>query len=180
MNSQITSPTTIQIRKVYRQRWYKAIVLIMSAAILVVLLWPFVLGEGMTYRWLLPMTLCLLFAGISLYAALYNRAIILDGGIEFYRFGYRILTTWDNIERIADAQMGRRRGEVLMLRQSALQVNKWLAWSTTIEQRLEREGQFIPLERTIPLFTLLSDWRNSELGQDIKRHAPRLFEEDKK
>ncbi len=148
----------------------------MSAAILVVLLWPFVLGEGMTYRWLLPMALCFVFAGISIYAALYNRVITSDYGIEFYRIGYRIRTTWDNTEHIAEAQIGNKRGEVLTLRQPALHRTKWLAWGTTDEQWLERDGQFIPLERTIPLFMLLSNWRKSELGQDIRRHAPHLFE----
>jgi len=74
-------------------------------------------------------------------------------------------------------RIGLKYFDVLMLREPAVQINKWFAWRVKDEEWMEHDGQFIPLAKAIPLFMFKRDWRTSEIGQDMQLYAPRLFTE---
>ena len=94
------------------------------------------------------------------------RLVTSPAGIEYYQIGYRISTSWENIERLGQVSYGRSEVFGLILRQPAFQRNKWLGWTTPA---VRQPNQGIPLE------PFLVRWRNSELENDLKRYLPHLF-----
>lgn len=109
-----------------------------------------------------------LFAVLMAYSAIQIRLIISPAGIEYYQVGYSVKTTWDNIARIGKIPTGRIMAEGLILSEPALFVSSWLARVKYIQTR----GKLIPLS------SFKRNWKASELGQNIKKYAPRLFVEE--
>ena len=122
---------------------------------------------GATIRIVLIVILLLGGAIFLIYSAQHIRLITSSNGVEYYQVGYSVCTTWDNIERIGKIRAGRVLAEGFILRESAICVNGWLARFNWFKQR----GRMIPLS----LFT--KEWRNTELGQDIREFAPNLLVE---
>jgi hypothetical protein len=112
--------------------------------------------------------------------AIYNQLTVTDEGLDFRRIGYRIRTTWGNIERMTYAQFGYAQGDILVLREPQVSVHKRLAVLWNEGRLLERNKEFAPLGKTIPLFLLDPKWRTGKLGQEVRCYAPHLFEEYEK
>jgi len=83
--------------------------------------------------------------------------------LEFYSPGLELSTTWDNLERIGRMAAKNTKYDSLLLRNPAKQ-------KTSILFRLFRKQP----EKEIPL-SMFSNWRTSEMGQEIKKFAPHLF-----
>lgn len=85
--------------------------------------------------------------------------------LEFYSPGVAISTSWDNLERVG---LTKRRftnvpNESLFLRNPPTQ--KITPFFKVFQKAPEKQ---------IPL-SMFSDWRTSELGEEIKQYAPHLF-----
>lgn len=158
-------------QKVYYLRWRKVRLFytgfLVLAALLLGLFVAFRLGKD-TEDQCLRIVLCLGICGWALMSyswAWHTRLVISPDGIEYCTPYHRIPTTWDNIKSIGRIPMFTSYGEGLFLRQPALQGNKWLNWNARLMQ----------LDRFIPLSPFAEQWRDSELGQDVRRYAPYLF-----
>lgn len=99
------------------------------------------------------------------YSSVQIRLIVSPEGIEYYQVGYSVCTTWNNLAKIGEIPAGRIMVEGLILHEQALFVDKWLAGVKYIQTR----------GKVIPLSLFQRDWRNSELGQEIKKYGPHLF-----
>lgn len=161
-------------RRVYGQRW-STTVIVVAVYVLLFMIKPLITGDVLTEDdLLLSLPYLVLIAGM-MYPMIYDRVIVSETGLQVFRVGSVYSTSWDNIESISKVQIGLKHGFVLLLRQPAMKANKWLAWRTDEASWMERQGHFMPLDRTIPLFLLIPNWVNGELGQDIRRYAPHLF-----
>ncbi|MFN8597244.1 MAG: hypothetical protein U0559_13825 [Anaerolineae bacterium] len=161
-------------RKVYRQGW-SITVIVVAVSVLLLMIKPLVTGDVLTTDDLLLSLPYLVLIAVMMYPMIYDRVIVSETGLQVFRVGSVYSTSWDNIESIVKVQIGLKHGFALVLRVPALKANKWLAWRTDEASWMERQGHFMPLDRTIPLFMLIPNWINSELGQDIRRYAPHLF-----
>jgi len=91
-----------------------------------------------------------------------------SSGLEYHTAGLTIQTPWHNIERLLDEHPSPR----LLLRQpSAVELRIWAMMLAPGRARHDP-----PADRLIPLFFFQFS-RHSELGQQIQRYAPRLFEQ---
>ena len=173
----VTNLFSSSTRKVYYKPG-RALAVAGAFVLLLLLLWKGIQeydALGWAYWFILAVDL--VSGALALYATLRDRVIISETGIEFYQLSYRHLTTWNNIERIERVQVGLKHFEVLRLREPAVQLNKLLTWRIKDETWMEHGGQFVLLEKAIPLFMFRPDWRTSEIGQDMQLYAPRLFTE---
>lgn len=133
-----------------------------------ILLFAFLFGvvlgklESCTLPFVIPLTLA---SAYFFRLAYHIRLEVSPEGIEYFQMGYRLKTTWDNIERIGMIPMGLLMAEGLILRESALQ-GKIFG-----RKNLERNR----LDRAIPLTLFQPWWREGDLGEEIKRYAPRLI-----
>ncbi len=107
--------------------------------------------------------------------SLYNRVVVTDEGLDFRQIGYRIYTTWGNIEQMAYAKFGFAEGDILVLCEPIVKVNRWAAFFDKDIRLLEQNKKFAPLGKAIPLFLLNPRWRTGEPGREIQRHVPHLF-----
>jgi hypothetical protein len=84
--------------------------------------------------------------------------------LEFYSPGLVLTTSWDNLERIGSmSTLLGAKYDSLVLRATATQ--KTAGWFKLLRKHPEHE---------IPM-SMFSNWRVSEIGQEIKRYAPHLF-----
>ena len=89
---------------------------------------------------------------------------ILDKGIRWYQAGFTYWIKWENIEKISKRTYRFSIQEGLVIKK----------WSVRFGKR--KIGNAIrPMTPFIPLSCYSEDWRTSELGQQIKEYAPRLF-----
>ena len=88
--------------------------------------------------------------------------IISSDGIEYQTLVYAIKVSWEQVEMIKGHFQ-------LMVRRTALVVNY------SNENVLWKKLPFSLPSRFIPLSCFANNWRESELGQQIKQYAPHLF-----
>jgi hypothetical protein len=167
MNMGTDTTRSLASDRVYRQQWTATPVFIAISIVILMVMPP---ADDLFIS--IPY---LLMVAILIFPMLYNRVIVSETGLKVFRVGFVYSTSWDNIESIAKVQIGLKHGFVLLLRQPAMKANRWLAWRTDEATWMERQGQFVPLERAIPLFLIIPNWVNGELGQDIRRYAPHVF-----
>jgi hypothetical protein len=103
-------------------------------------------------------------------------------GVTYRAPGMNVVSTWDNVDHIGKRIL-RGEGEVegLVLREPGMQLSNVVAAANAIgmiywRYRL-RMGRTMQTYRTfIPLSNLqTNEWRDAEIGADIRRYAPRLF-----
>jgi hypothetical protein len=87
-------------------------------------------------------------------------------GVECIYDFYSYRTAWDNVERVVAMPFGvwRRNLECLTLRDPAADVGGWLTLPSPESYR-----------RVIPLGLFLANWRDGEIGQEIRKYAPHLL-----
>lgn len=111
------------------------------------------------------LTLFFLFFGLFLlYRSYFERVVISSTGIQYYVFGYSIRTDWEKLMRMK-GQLGRDPDDFYLI-YSMDNVQKWF-WLPKF---------LIPRKKTVPFHLFSNNWRDSELGQQIKQHAPHLFQ----
>jgi hypothetical protein len=173
-----SSPITSTTRKVFYQEWRVPIVII--ALIFMGILVESWATYGLNFGVMMLIFINFWYARDLLCNALYGRVVVTAEGVEARRVGYGIHTTWNNIECMTYAQIDSARGDVLVLREPNVKVNRWPTWLTNETRWLERNREFAPLGKVIPLFLLDPKWRTGALGQDLRRHVPNLFVEYEK
>jgi hypothetical protein len=94
-----------------------------------------------------------------------TRLVLSPERLEFYSPGLVLTTSWDNLERIGSVStlLGSAKSDNLVLRAAAIQKTAW--WFKLLRKHPEH---------VIPM-SMFSNWRGSEIGQEIKRYAPHLF-----
>lgn len=97
------------------------------------------------------------------------RIVVSRDGIEYHGGLYIISTSWDNVVRIGQIPSAFGMTEGLVLREPAMHASNWLCWLV----RMNR------IDHVIPLASFMWWWRDTELGDDIRRYAPHLFEQPK-
>jgi hypothetical protein len=93
--------------------------------------------------------------------------VVSPSGLVYHTAGLTIQTPWHNVESLLDEHLLPR----LLLRQpSAVEMR---IWATMLAPGRARHDP--PADRLIPLFFFQFS-RRSQLGQQLQRYAPRLFE----
>lgn len=105
---------------------------------------------------------------IDLWLINVTRITTSQAGIGFYSPGSQLHTDWANLEKIGShAFLFRlRKQDCLLLRQPASEIKTW--WAPLL---------IIPEGKKIPL-SLHKKWQESELGQELKKYAPHLFNQE--
>ncbi|MBN2149296.1 MAG: hypothetical protein JW726_18050 [Anaerolineales bacterium] len=134
--------------------------------------------------------LCLIIAVLGPYGESQTRLVTSPEGIEYQGFGFRVLARWENIERVAvilrsqyalepdkttqriydkisrfallEGQYPENHLECLVLRQPVCYDKK--PWARRL---IRNQTQYIPLSE-------FPRWRDSGLGEDIRRYAPHV------
>jgi len=105
----------------------------------------------------------LYFLVATVYRGLFDRVTILSGGIEYKTFGYTIFVEWSNISNIGSYQMKLHKLDGIFANEEGNKLKVWFPSG-------------IKMKTFIPLSMFDKNWRESELGQQIKKYAPHLFE----
>lgn len=98
------------------------------------------------------------------------RIIISKNGVEWHSLGFTLLARWENVEKISRRFYGFSLQEGLNITKLSLRITK------TGVGYLPTPWQIPPVRPFIPLSCFGDNWRDSELGVQIKYHAPHLFE----
>jgi hypothetical protein len=95
--------------------------------------------------------------------------VVSKNGVLWRSFGFTLSTSWEDIERISYHVYGLSIQEGLAATRLKLQIHK------TGIGCLPTPWQTPPFKPFIPLSCFVHNWRNSELGGQIKQYAPHLF-----
>ncbi|RJP55579.1 MAG: hypothetical protein C4583_00400 [Anaerolineaceae bacterium] len=101
----------------------------------------------------------------SLFRVNYEKLLLSPTGIEYHAFSYMVYSEWGDLNRIGnDPSYLRRKTECIVTK------------SNNVKNRIPFRWLF-RMERTncIPVSLFFENWRDSELGQQIKQYAPHLF-----
>jgi hypothetical protein len=95
-----------------------------------------------------------------------------DAGIMYDTPGMILEVKWEDIQKISHCWRFLIRQECLIVDQSRVKIKGWAIYANTYSRPFEKYFQSI----AIPLTSLSDNWRDSELGQQIKQYAPHLFQ----
>ncbi|MBN8637750.1 MAG: hypothetical protein J0M07_20695 [Anaerolineae bacterium] len=177
--------TTAAEEKVYRiaPQIMRGRFLYMSAALWFVPVFMLIVGEpvdGLLFG--LFGVIWMIAGAIFVWAGRTSGLYVSPQGISYRAPGMTISTTWANVERI-DKQIIYGDGEVegLALREPGWQPNALIGGATAIMKFSPGhffQARSIELYKTfIPLSSLQTKhWRNAEIGAQIRRYVPHLFE----
>jgi hypothetical protein len=79
---------------------------------------------------------------------------------------------WEDVEAISLHWFHGFRNECLVVDNSKARIRKWKFPA----RYPPSPGGFFPQKTIFPLTCFSENWRDSELGQQIKQHAPHLFQ----
>lgn len=101
-----------------------------------------------------------------------SRLVLSPSGIEVLLGGSFAKTSWDNVDRIGEISVSvwAKPRQGLILREPAIRYKWWVV--RKVRRQFSESGQ----DRFIDLQAFTNDWRNSDLGREVRRYAPRLFE----
>ena len=117
-----------------------------------------------------------LFGLYNLLQTIRNEHIVVsEKGIEYYIPGVIFETDWKSIEKISIHWRYGFRHECLLMDNSQIRMKKW---SFFLGRNLSMPFEFFTRKTLIPLSGFSENWRDSELGQQIKQYAPHLFEKE--
>lgn len=105
----------------------------------------------------------------AFYKAPASHITVSRSGVVWHSLGFTLSASWEDIEKISHSIYGFSIQEGLSI--------------TKLKVRINEEGGYLPtpwqsppLKPFIPLSCFGDNWRDSELGQQIKQYAPHLFE----
>ncbi len=115
-----------------------------------------------------------------------TRLDVSSDGIIYYSVGYRVRSTWPNVQGYGKRVMGSHDVDCLILRESGLEMSRWMQIGLIL-QPVGRvagalQGRYIGSVRMdnyavwIPVGMYAEDWRNGELGEYVRRYAPEAFD----
>jgi hypothetical protein len=113
---------------------------------------------------------------VFLWAARQPRLSLSPEGVEFRSIGFKVFTSWDNIERIDSRVMyGEGRVEGFALRADGLDMGNFIRYGRFLSLgsywAMQGYDHFIPISNIVT-----KDWRDRDFGQEVRHYAPRLFE----
>jgi hypothetical protein len=99
-----------------------------------------------------------------------SHIVVSEDGVVWHSLGFTLWTRWEDIEEISYHLYG-------------FSIQEGLA-STKLMVRINKAGvgylptpwQIPPVKPFIPLSCFVDNWRDSELGGQIRQYAPHLFE----
>lgn len=114
----------------------------------------------------------IIFSGFMAYFYFYKflneQLTINKDGIEHDSFGYKLRANWTNAKSIkAIGILGQINGIYVI----PDKVDNWLKLPTKWLVNINQQGEYF-----VPLSMFDINWRDSELGQQIKQYVPHLFE----
>ncbi len=115
-----------------------------------------------------------------------TRLEVSSDGITYYSIGYKVRSTWPNIEGYGKRLMGSQNVECLILRESGLEMSRWMQLGLILQPVGQVAGAIqgrtihsVNMEDYavwIPIGLYAENWRLSELGDTVKRYAPQAFD----
>ena len=111
----------------------------------------------------------------SLKKILNEHLVVSEKGIEYYSPWLIMEAKWEKIEKISTNWHNCLRVESLLIDNSQIRIKKWTFPDRGPSTPLEK----FPHKTIIPISCFADNWRDSELGQQIKQYAPHLFEKEK-
>lgn len=100
-----------------------------------------------------------------------ERLTLSDEGIEYHRLGLTFNTKWENVRVLRTRWFSPFEQEGIFLAADQFRITEW--WINSNELGVWGQKAFIPLSK------FSDNWRNTELGIQIKQYAPHLFEKEK-
>lgn len=109
-------------------------------------------------------------AALAFYNVPTSHIVVSQDGVVWNSLGFTLRTRWEDIEKISHHLYGFSIQEGLASTKLMVQINK------TGIGYLPTPWQIPPVKPFIPLSCFVHNWRDSELGGQIKQYAPHLFE----
>jgi hypothetical protein len=109
----------------------------------------------------------LFFGAMYAYRGFLEKLTLSTNGIQYHTFGCSFSVRWASLERIGATSRAKNIEGVF----SPYQPDNTKVWLPAISH-----GK----ENFIPLAIFADDWRDSDLGRQIKQYAPHLFEQENK
>jgi hypothetical protein len=101
-----------------------------------------------------------------------EKIVISDEGIEFHRLGLTFHTKWEFVSEINTKWFPPFQQDGIILGPDQIRITEWWTGNYTPYGGLSGKS-FIPLSK------FSENWRDSELGGQIKHYAPQLFQNEK-
>lgn len=102
-----------------------------------------------------------------------EHVVVSEKGIEYYAPGVIFEADWNSIEKISKHWRNGFRHDCLVIDNSQVRIKKW---SLFFGRNFPTPFELVPRKTLIPLSGFSENWRDSELGQQIKQYAPHLFQ----
>jgi hypothetical protein len=114
---------------------------------------------------------CGLYSVYIFYQKLRNEHVVVTKkGIAYFTPGIILEVNWESIAKISSHWRYGFRHECLWIDNSQVRIKKWSLGS------IPGPFEFVPRNTIIPLSCFSENWRDSELGRQIKQYAPHLFQ----
>jgi hypothetical protein len=122
------------------------------------------------------------FLGCALYAIYVllkklrtEHVAISEKGVEYSAPGINFEVHWSDVEKLSKHWRFGFQHECLLVGNSKVRVKKWWGGNFGIPTPMN----FWTDKTIVPLSCFSENWRDSELGRQIKQYAPHLFEKEK-
>lgn len=198
----MTSASTISAlnqRQVYRVRqgWQ---IFGLVLGLIACLSWPLmnlweVLYDPEFYavEWAMPTfwfgTIIMAGVGLVVYlAAVLPRLVVSPAGVQYYDFGYHVLTRWDNITGMGEVWVGRTTIKGLRVREPVAQISGWLKAFLIVRPILVivaiLSGRYLggtltsAFTTVIPVSKFVRHWEGSSLADQVRFFAPHVFSDE--
>ena len=124
-----------------------------------------VLFSGLVF---LPFFFSGLFSWIFLYKFRYDRLILAINGVEYHTFGITVSAKWSDVKRIkSEGLIGAVNGICV----TPVEIRRRFKFFSK-----KAASENIQMEIFIPLSMFDINWRDAELGRQIKQYASHLFQ----
>ena len=115
-----------------------------------------------------------------------TRLEISPDGIVYHAIGYRVRSSWGNIEGVARRLQGAVELDCLILREPGIELSGWMRLSYQIlplinvislfSGHASQPDDLHRYESVIPVEAFDKNWYSGEIGSLIKRYAPQAYE----
>jgi len=115
---------------------------------------------------------CGLYSVYILFQKLRNEHVVVtQKGIEYFAPGIILEVDWESIEKISSHWRYGFQHECLLVDNSRVRMKKWHVFNSGVPTPIN----FLSAKTIVPITCFSENWRDSELGQQIKQYAPHLF-----
>jgi hypothetical protein len=170
---------TFPPKRIYYRQWKKREMLILFGWFGLMLWWmvDHILRGDDIFPVIVPLPIILLYLAVLYMGLVYERVVVSSSGIELRDTLYTIRVGWSEIEALKEVEKGSLRLDVLTLKVPRMEQKSRMRWAFywNFQAHLQSDGEFIPVEKIIPLGLMFPKWRDSELGRDFQQYIPELF-----